>query len=126
MRKAGRAIELDTGTILTGAVDAFGLDYGNAEYGKRDPNLVVPGFPDANTFYEMGWEWQSSYIRWFLVVGGKEVTLWTLRDASRIPQNPSKVLMNLWHPSEHWDGRGKADPAANDATLAVDYFSFTK
>ena len=64
-------------------------------------------------------------VRWFIVLGGKEVTLWNFTDAARIPKEPSSVRFNLWHPRKHWNEAGAAMPAMKDATLSVDWLAFT-
>ena len=73
----------------------------------------------------MGWDWQADHIRWFMVLGGVEVTLWTFTDATRVPQHPATMRFNLWYPGEHWNEDGAVSPAQNDATLSVDWLAFT-
>ena len=59
-------------------------------------------------------------IRWFIVIRGREVTLWSFTDAARIPKEPSSLRFNLWHPRKHWNEAGAAMPALKDATLSVE------
>jgi hypothetical protein len=35
------------------------------------------------------------------------------------------MLFNLWHPAVHWNTSGALVPTTKDATLSVDWFSFT-
>jgi beta-glucanase (GH16 family) len=86
----------------------------------------LAGFPDPNAFYEMGFEWHADRIRYFLVVGEVEVTLWTFTDPSYIPSLPAAFLFNVWHSSDWWDSRGTADYPASDAVMRVDWFRFWK
>jgi hypothetical protein len=125
MRKKSRTIDLDTGTIFVGLTDAYDYDAADPLNETTDPALAHPGWYDPAAYYEMGWDWQPDHVRWFIVLGGKEVTLWTLTDASRVPQHPAKMLFNLWHPAVHWNTSGALVPTTKDATLSVDWFSFT-
>jgi hypothetical protein len=125
MRKKSRTIDLDTGTIHVGLTDAYDYDYADPLNGTKDPALAHPGWYDPTAYYEMGWDWQPDHVRWFVVLGGKEITLWTLTDATRVPQHPAKMLFNLWHPAQHWNADGAVVPTTKDATLSVDWFSFT-
>lgn len=125
MRKKSRTIDLDTGTIHVGITDDYGYDAADPLDGTIDPALAHPGWYDPAAYYEMGWDWQADHVRWFIVLDGKEITLWTLTDASRVPQHPAKMLFNLWHPGEHWNTSGAVVPTTTDATLSVDWFSFT-
>lgn len=125
MRKMSRTIDLDTGTIYVGLKDNYDYDYADPLNGTKDPALAHPGWYDPAAYYEMGWDWQPDHVRWFVVLGGKEITLWTLTDATRVPQHPAKMLFNLWHPGGHWNTDGALVPTTNDATLSIDWFSFT-
>jgi beta-glucanase (GH16 family) len=86
----------------------------------------IAGFPDPNAFYEMGFEWHADRIRYFLVLGDVEVTLWTFTDPSYIPSLPAAFLFNVWHSSDWWDNRGTADYPASDAVMRVDWFRYWK
>lgn len=86
----------------------------------------IAGFPDANAFYEMGFEWHADRVRYFLVVGEVEVTLWTFTDPTYIPSLPAAFLFNVWHSSDWWDSRGTADYPASDAVMRVDWFRYWK
>jgi hypothetical protein len=124
MRKISRAVDLQTGRVFIGKADAYGYDEADPANGKVDPALAHPGFYDPNAFYEMGWQWSPGTIRWFIVLGGKELTLWTLNDTLRVPHTPMTMRFNLWHPSDHWNAPGTASPAAKDATLSIDWLRF--
>lgn len=87
--------------------------------------LVDPGFPAANGFYEVGFDWQPSRVRFFIVNQGREMTLWTLGDSKVIPQVPLQFMLNLWHPTEHWiPARSPADYPATDAVLRADWAEY--
>lgn len=125
MRKKSRIIDLDTGTIYAGIDDGYGVDESDPATGTKDPALTHPGWYDPAAYYEMGWDWQPDHVRWFMVLGGTEITLWTLTDTVRIPQHPATMRFNLWNPGTHWNEGGTVTPAAKDATLSVDWLSFT-
>jgi hypothetical protein len=86
----------------------------------------VAGFPDPNAFYEMGFEWHADRLRYFMVLNGAEVTLWTFTDAKYIPILPAAFLFNVWHSTDWWSSRGTADYPASDATMRVDWFRYWK
>jgi hypothetical protein len=119
--RRSHAVDLRTGDrydTVSDSADGYALT-GN------DPTLVRPGFPAAGAFCEVGYEWQASAVRFFMVEGGVELTLWTLADAAFVPQVPLQFRYNLWHPDAHW--LPTASPAsypAEDAVLAVDWFKY--
>jgi hypothetical protein len=80
------------------------------------------GFPTPDTFYVVGIAWQATEVRFFIVLGGTEVTLWTLRDVTFVPQVPLPLRFNLWHPATHWlPTRTPADYPAADGVMLVDW-----
>lgn len=90
-----------------------------------DPQFERAGVFDADSFYELGFEWRSDSIRFFMVLGGAEVTLWTLSEPEQIPQRPLFVMYNLWHPDTHWHpASGEADFPASDVVLRADWFEY--
>jgi hypothetical protein len=116
--KASHAVDTATGdTYDTAAPD----DPTYAKTGNA-PELVHAGFPAPATFYEVGIDWQPKYVRFFIVWGGAEVTLWTLTDPAFIPQAPLPLMFNLWHPATHWlPTRAAADYPAQDGVMLVDW-----
>jgi len=124
MKKQSRTVDLETGKVYIGNVDGYGYDEKDPRTGKVDPAFVHPGWYDANGFYEMGYEWSASKIRFFIVLGGKELTLYTTEDPTRVPTSQMQMLFNLWHPAEHWNEEGAAAVAAKDATLSIDWFQY--
>jgi hypothetical protein len=126
MRKKSRIVDLDTGAIYVGKTDGYGKDPRDPLNGVVDPTLYHPGWYRPGAYYEMGWDWEPARVRWFMVIGGREVTLWNFTDAARIPREPSSVRFNVWHPRKHWNEPGAASPAIRDATLSLDWFSFTR
>lgn len=122
MNKRTRAIDTLTGEYYDSPNDA---EFGLRRVGQ-DPALKIPGFAAAGSYHEVGWEWHASQIRWFLVDGGVEKTLWDLRDAKVIPQRDAQFMFNVWHSDGHWLKGGAADYPASDAVLRVDWFRYTK
>jgi hypothetical protein len=74
----------------------------------------------------MGFEWHATSLRYFIVVGGSEVTLWTYSDAKYIPSLPAAFLFNVWHSTDWWNSQGTADYPASDAVMRIDWFRYWK
>jgi hypothetical protein len=117
-RNAARVIHTKTGAYEDTLNDRTSLGSGTNPDFKQT-------FPDPNAFYEMGFEWHATSIRYFMVFGDKEVTLWTYTDPAYIPTLPASFLFNVWHSDNWWTG-GTADYPAADAILRVDWFRYWK
>jgi hypothetical protein len=115
-----RVVDTRAGAVYVYANDQSGTQTGTESH----PELLIPGWPQAGTFYEMGWTWTPTHLRYFLVTGGVEVTLWDATDATRIPQAPMNQHFNIWAPGIHWSTGAKAAVPANDATLTLDWFRY--
>ncbi len=95
--------------------------YGQTPMGTL-PQFVIPQFPQADTYYEVGFDWEPAEVRFFIVVGGTEITLWDYTDAAHIPTHTSSLNFNLWHPSTHWAGdNSAANYPANNAIERIDW-----
>jgi hypothetical protein len=119
--RTSRAVDLSSGQVYDGISDH------ERAYVKsgQDPALAHPGFSPGAGFYEAGIEWQADQVRFFIVLDGAEVTLWTMSEARFVPQVPLQFRFNLWHPATHWPP--PAAPAlypAADAILRVDWFRY--
>jgi hypothetical protein len=120
--KLSRVIDAATGDISESPNDH---EYGLVAKGRNDA-FRFAGFPADGAFYEMGFEWHTGEVRYFIVIDGKEVTLWDLVDAAHVPQLDAPFLFNLWHaPTNWWTGAGADYPAA-DATMTLDWFRYWK
>lgn len=115
-----RVIHTKTGAYEDSLNDTTSLGSGTS------PDFKLTGFPDPNAFYEMGFEWHATSLRYFIVFGGKEVTLWTYTDAKYIPSLPAAFLFNVWHSTDWWSSQGTADYPASDAVMRVDWFRYWK
>jgi hypothetical protein len=119
--RRSHAVDLASGDLddtVSDSADGYALT-GN------DAALVRPGFPVAGALYEVGYDWQASAVRFFIVIDGVELTLWTLADAALVPQVPLQFRYNLWHPDTHWlPPTAPASYPAEDAVLAVDWFKY--
>lgn len=115
--KRSHAIDPATGDVYDtpAANDRAFTKTGNA------PELAHPGFPAADTFYDVGIEWQPDHVRFFIVLDGRELTLWTLTERPFVPQVPLPMMFNLWHPPARWGPLPTpAGYPARDSVLLVD------
>jgi hypothetical protein len=115
-RKLTRSVDLADGAIADSKNDH---EYDLVPMGK-DPALARPGAISPDHYVEVGWTWRADSLRYFLIDGSAEVTLWDLHDAGHIPQHATQWMWNVWHPDTHWAGGGAADYPAQDAVLRVD------
>ena len=117
-RKLTRSIDFSTGDVYdtpSSQSDEFALTDTVAAF-------LRPDFPAADTFYEVGFEWRADAVRFFMVLDGAELSLWTLSDPTSIPQLPLHFMYNLWHPASHWHpASGNADFPAQDVALVADW-----
>jgi beta-glucanase (GH16 family) len=90
----------------------------------NSPDFLLEGFPSSGAFYEMGFDWRAESVRYFLVFGGEEVTLWEFADPAYIPSLPAYFLFNIWHSSDWWNDEGEGDFPANDAAMRVDWLRY--
>src|SRR5262249_4739687 len=104
-RKWSRVVDTATGDVLESVSDD---SYDLAKVGNQ-PELRHPGFPDAGAYYELGFDWEPTSIRFFLVVDGQEQTLWDFTNPALVPQHEAPFLFNVWHPGEHWYEDGDPD-----------------
>lgn len=120
LKNQSRVVDTRTGTVYVYADDSSGNETGTESH----PELVLAGFPASGTYYEMGFTWAPDHLRYFISIGGADVTLWDATDATRIPQSPMEQHFNLWAPGEHWSTGETAAVPANDATLGLDWFRY--
>jgi hypothetical protein len=117
--KNSRVIDMRDGSYdqtADGEEGVYGLGVSGAV-----PGVALADFPNPNVFYHLGFEWRSTYVRYFIVIGGTEVELWRLEKAGSIPQRQAQFLLNVWHTTSHWMTGGAADYPAADATMLVDW-----
>jgi hypothetical protein len=120
LENQSRVVDTRTGTVYVFANDSEGNQTGTESH----PELMMPGFPQAGAFYEMGFTWATDHLTYFMVNGGTTLTLWEATDATRIPQAPMEQHFNLWAPGQHWSTGASAPPPAGAATLALDWFRY--
>ncbi len=124
LQKLSRMIDFKTGRVYQTEPGHEG------EYGLGDDpvdTMAAATRPDlslTSDYHEMGFEWSASRLRFFLVVDGREITLWDLQDARYLPKPPVQFMLNVWYPGEHWYNGEAADFPASDATLSADWFRY--
>jgi hypothetical protein len=115
--KLSHAVDTATGDVYDTPVPG---DRAFAKTGNV-PELAHPGFPGADQLYDVGIEWLPTQVRFFIVLGGVERTLWNVNDVRYVPQVPLPMMFNLWHPPTHWlPAHTPADYPASDALMLVD------
>lgn len=118
IRKVTRVIYLDAGEVYQTPLGQENT-YDYTKTGEVIPEMALPTLATDDKYYEMGFYWQSTSIRFFIVLNGKEVTLWNYTNPKFIPQNKASMMFNLWYPV--WSN--KAYPAS-DQSLKVDWFKY--
>jgi beta-glucanase (GH16 family) len=117
LRKVSRKLDMRTGAFE----DFTDWPPEVTNQGKIE-GLSLPNFP-SQEFYTLGIDWRADHVRYYIRLNGKEVDLFTIDDASRIPRRASQFLMNIWHANAHWTDGGAADYPAQNATMVVDSVS---
>ncbi len=120
-KNQSRVIDTTTGTVYVYADDQSSGDQTGM---TSDPQLMIPGFPAAGTFYEMGFTWTPTELTYFMSIGGSYVTLWDATDATRIPQAPMTQHFNLWAPGISWSTGDPEPPPASNSALTLDWFRY--
>jgi len=121
-RKRSHAVDMTTGDLY----DTAATDDPTYTKNGRDPSLARPDFPAPGAFYEVGIERAAAGVRFFIVLDGAELTLWTLADPTFVPRTPMPLMFNLWHPATHWlPARTAADYPAHDGVMLVDWAEWT-
>lgn len=119
-KNQSRVVDTRTGKVYVYADDQLGNQTGT----ENHPELLIPGWPQAGQFYEMGFTWAPDHLTYFMVDGGTEITLWEATDATRIPQAPMEQHFNIWAPGQHWSTGDTAAVPASATTLTLDWFRF--
>jgi hypothetical protein len=115
LRKLSRKVDL-----RTGAYEVY-TDWPptTTERGTLS-GVAMPGFPEPDQFYTVGFEWRAEAVRYYIRLNGKEVDLFVIRDPARVPQRRAGFLLNTWHADAHWTNGVAADYPAQPATMLVD------
>jgi chitodextrinase len=122
-RKKSRAINLRTGDYKQTANGREG-EHGNYTETGNMPDVRIADFP-SNHYYVLGFDWEPDRIHWYMIIDGKEVTLWDLTQQNIIPQREANFIVNLWHSAHHWNTWTPADYPSSDGHMRVDYFHYT-
>jgi len=120
-RKLSHVVDFSTGTEYDTPAD----NSDTLVKSGTNPSLLRPNLLNSGNYYEVGYEWHTNSVRFFLVDGAESLTLWTLSDPTHVPQLPVYLTYNMWHPSTHWFPlSGDADYPANDVVMDVDWVRF--
>jgi len=120
-RKLSHIVDLSSGAEYDSASD----DSDAYVPSGNNPTLTKPALATTNTFYEVGYEWHTGSVRFFLNDGTSDLTLWTLADAAHVPQEPVFIMYNLWHPDSHWfPMSGAAGFPSSDVVMKLDWVRF--
>ncbi len=120
-RKLSHIVDLATGAEYDSPSD----DSDTYVPSGNNAALTKPALATTNTYFELGYEWHSGSVRFFINDGTTDLTLWTLADAAHVPQQPVYLMYNLWHPDSHWfPSSGAADFPANDVVMKLDWVRF--
>ena len=118
--KVSRAVDLATGDVYDAPSET------TRAFAKTSvmPGLAGPAFA-AGAFYEVGIDWRTDEVRFFIVLDGVELTLYRVADPRFIPRVSMQLMLNLWHPGVHWVPRsGDAQYPSSDGVLRVDRVSY--
>ncbi len=121
--KVTRMVDMSTGDYYQTKPGKEG-SYGNMQKLGNIPAAKISNFGTVDQYYEVGFDWQSAKLRFFIVVNGAEVTLWDYTDKTYIPQNKAFMMFNLWYTDSHWWAGGAAGYPAADSSLKVDGFKY--
>jgi hypothetical protein len=120
-RKSSHIIDFASGAEY----DSVAVDSDEFTQTATRSALVRPALLKPGNYYELGFEWRSDSLRFFLVDGFDEIALWTLADPVRVPQRPVALMYNLWHPDTHWFPSAMvADFPASDLSMRVDWLRY--
>jgi hypothetical protein len=120
-QKLGRVVDFATGDLF----DTKSSESDSFVAAGNDPELLAHEVVAPAALYELGFEWHTDSIRFFLQLNGVERDLWRLNGAEHIPQRPVHIVYNLWHPDSHWyPDDASADYPRSDVVMLVDWVSF--
>lgn len=122
-KKVTRRIDMLTGNVRQTRAGMEGHWGGYEDLGAPIEGLPVAGFSAVNDYYEMGFEWDTNQIRFFIVINGREIALWRYT-GSVIPQNPVHFMFNLWHSRAGWNDDADKDFPSRDVFLDADRFRY--
>ncbi len=104
--KTYREIDLSTGTIIKTCHDHVWGECQALSSSELQPTSItaIPGYNSGTAYYEYGFTWTSTGIRWWVVnpANGAQITLWNYQGpASRIATLPSYYMTNVWY-TNNW------------------------
>jgi hypothetical protein len=105
-KKIFREIDLSTGTIRKTCYDEeWGVCQPLSGAEAQPASITaIPGYNSGTAFYEYGFTWTSTGVRWWIVnpATGQQMTLWDYQGpAARITKVPAYYMTNVWH-TDNW------------------------
>lgn len=98
----------------TGHVE-FNVFHEGSSHGSKRHAL---GFDASEAFHTYGFDWQPEYVHWY--IDGELVH--RLEDPAKIPELPSKIMMNMWTGSlPQWHGPADFNPGAKAQYRCLSY-----
>lgn len=120
--KRTRRIDFATGEVWQteeGQEGQYGLGQRWREARFQRPEIILNAH-----FYEMGFDWTTTGLRFFLQLPAGRLELWRLQGSHVIPQYPGHFRFNLRSTPEHWNTGAPALSPQGDSEMRIDCFSY--
>ncbi len=102
-RRVSRVVNVRTGQITDTCYHESFEDCHALSGTEAQPSTIAahPSFNSATAYHEYGFTWNSTGVRYWVVLDGTPVILWDYRGpAQRVPSQPSQFLQNVWHTTD--------------------------
>lgn len=132
-RKISRIINLAEGIIYkTEYAETLGGSGTTLTGIENQPETIeaIPDYDASSQFYTYGFDWQSDYIKWWLLHPETEdtIVLWDYRGPQeRITQKQAYLMLNIWHTSD-WPVHtisGSTEKPLHQFEVEFDWTSYT-
>lgn len=108
LRRIGRTINLAKGIIYNSNYRELRTGTTTSLTGTQNQPATISaieGYDASSQFHTYGFDWYKDRLRWWMLhpATADTVVLWDFQGAqaqSRIPQHPSRYLINFWHTND--------------------------